>query len=78
MSRRYFPVYDLGYIGHKAEQLQKLFPEYKASEKEALLFLRFENYSHQVFNAGTLCYTNCFKSENYFRNTLMHKLLEQL
>jgi hypothetical protein len=69
---------DLGFIGHQAETLQKLFAEYSATPNDMGYFLRFENYSELVINQGVMVHTNCFTDEEHFRDILLTRLLFNL
>lgn len=66
---------NLGFIGHKAENLQALFGEYLREPNEYGYYLRFENYSHLACNEGVFCQTNCFSNEQSFFEKLNEKLL---
>jgi hypothetical protein len=70
--------FSLGYIGHKANKLQKLFSEYTFEENENGYFLRFEDFSELVNNQGVTIYTNCFTSKKHFYERLNSKLLFEL
>lgn len=69
---------NLGFIGHKAMELQSLFSEYSMKENEYGYFLEFVNYSELVNNQGVYCLTNCFESEEHFKERLFQKLLFKL
>ncbi len=70
---------DLGYIGHKADNLKALFSEYaNETPNEYGMFLKFENHTALVVNQGVMVHTNCFTSEKHFREILMTKLLFNL
>ena len=71
-------IFDLGFIGHKAFNLQTLFNEYTAEPNEYGYFLKFENYSELEMNKGVIVQTNCFEDEDHFKTILMHKLLAKL
>lgn len=66
---------NLGFIGHNANALQELFPEYSRKPNEYGYFLNFENYSELACNQGVECHTNCFESEAHFFEVLNTKLL---
>jgi hypothetical protein len=70
--------FDLGFIGHKAMELQSLFPTYSMKENEFGYFLEFVNYNVLDNNLGVYCLTNCFENEEHFKNVLMSKLLFNL
>ena len=70
-------TYEIGYIGHKADQLQALFPGYTTEPNEYGKFLRFENIDY-IGNKGVICYTNCFESEEHLNERLLTKLLGRL
>lgn len=63
----------VGYIGHKAEKLQALFPGYSFEPNENGYFLRFEDTT-AVGNEGVIAYTNCF-SKKHLKKMLFSKLL---
>lgn len=65
---------DLGFIGHNADKLQKLFG-YSATPNEYGKFLRFENYTAYALNEGVIAVTNCFEDEQHFNDRLMMNLL---
>jgi hypothetical protein len=69
---------DLGFIGHKANELQSLFDGYSQEPNEYGYFLKFENYSEFVVNQGVTVWTNCFESLESFQERLMTKLLFKL
>jgi len=71
-------IFSLGYIGHKADKLQKLFSGYTFEENEYGYFLRFENFSELVVNQGVMVHTNCFTSEKHFYERLNTALLFEL
>lgn len=71
-------ILDLGFIGHKADQLQALFPGYSQEPNENGFFLRFENYSALVVNEGTQVFTNCFESKKHLKKQIFSKLLFNL
>jgi hypothetical protein len=71
-------IIDLGFIGHKAEKLQKLFDGYTTEPNENGYFLKFDNYSELQINQGVQVWTNCFESEEHFNERLMTKLLFNL
>ena len=75
MTTQYF---NLGFIGHKASELQALFNEYTPKANEYGYFLCFENYSELVINQGVRAITNCFEDESHFNEQLMIKLLSKL
>jgi len=70
-------VFFLGYIGHKAEYLQSLFAEhsYTHEANEYGYFCRFENITELVVNQGVTCWTNCWESEEDFKDRLFTMLL---
>lgn len=70
--------FDLGFIGHKATELQHLFSEYTIKENEYGYFLEFVNYSELVNNQGVYVLTNCFETEQDFKDRLFLKLLSKL
>ena len=65
---------DLGFIGHNADKLQKLFG-ISATPNQYGKFLRFENYTAYAFNEGVFAETNCFEDEQHFNDRLMMKLM---
>lgn len=67
--------FDLGFIGHEAEKLQKLFHTYDEEPNNFGYFLKFENYSELANNQGVICHSNCFESEEHFNERLQLKLL---
>ena len=69
---------DLGFIGNTAEKLQNLFPNHTSEPNENGFYLKFENYSHLVVNTGVSVETNCFESEEEFKEDLFSKLLFSL
>lgn len=69
---------NLGFIGHKANDLQSLFDGYSQEPNEYGYFLKFENYSEFVMNQGVTVWTNCFESLENFQEILMSKLLFKL
>lgn len=79
-------VFDLGYIGHKALELQKLFKEYSVQPNKDGFFLFFTDYTELEINIGKiyLLYegvtvtTNCFDAEGHFNQVLLNKLLMSL
>jgi hypothetical protein len=71
-------TYELGYIGHKAMELQSLFSEYSMKENENGYFLEFVNHTYLATNEGVYCITNCFESEEHFKEILFTKLLFKL
>jgi len=73
-----FTSYNLGFIGHKAEELQMLFSEYPKDCNEFGKYLYFENYTELVYNEGVILYTNCFESKKHFKQRLLLKLLNNL
>ena len=70
--------FSLGYIGHKALELQCLFSEYTPKENENGYFLYFEDFSELICNQGVIVYTNCFESKKHFKNRLLERLLSNL
>ena len=66
---------NLGFIGHRAENLQALFGEYLSEPNQYGYFLRFENYSELVCNEGVMCHTNCFANKQSFYQKFNEKLL---
>ena len=66
---------NLGFIGHNANALQELFPEYSRKPNEYGYFLNFENYSELTCNQGVVCHTNCFENEEHFFEVFNQKLL---
>jgi hypothetical protein len=70
--------FSLGFIGHKAIDLQSLFSEYTPTPNENGFFLYFEDFSELVNNQGVLVYTNCFESKKHFKNILLTRLLFNL
>ena len=70
--------YSLGFIGHKAIDLQCLFSEYTPTPNENGFFLYFEDFSELVNNQGVLVYTNCFESKKHFKRILLNRLLFNL
>jgi hypothetical protein len=66
---------DLGFIGNKAEKIQSLFNGYSVEPNEYGYFLRVEDYSQYVVNQGVFVHTNCFESEEQFKEALFSKLL---
>tara|TARA_R110002020_G_scaffold402623_1_gene612774 strand:- start:133 stop:381 length:249 start_codon:yes stop_codon:yes gene_type:complete len=68
-------IINLGYIGHCAVKLQKLFKGYNQKPNENGFFLSFENYSSLVINQGVIAHTNCFESEKDFQEMLYRKLI---
>jgi len=66
---------NLGFIGHKAEKFQNLFSTYTTEPNEYGYFLRFENYSDLEPNKGVYVLTNCWESEEDFKEVLMNRLL---
>ena len=71
-------TFDLGFIGHKATELQNLFFEYTIKENEYGYFLEFVNYSELVNNQGVYVVTNCFETEEHFKERLMLKFLSKI
>lgn len=71
-------VFDLGYIGHKALELQKLFKEYSVQPNKDGFFLFFTDYTELKINKGVTVMTNCFDAEGHFNQVLMNKLLMSL
>ena len=69
---------DLHFIGHKAEKIQSLYPTYSVKPNENGYFLEAQNYSLNIPNDGTIIYTNCFESEEEFKEDLFSKLLFNL
>lgn len=72
-------TFELGYIGHKADKLQKLFEGYATHPEDNLsgYFLRFENITY-IGNKGVVLHTNCFEDEEHFNEQLHTKLLFNL
>lgn len=68
----------IGYIGHKATELQNLFYEFPIKENENGFFLEFVNFTELVNNLGVYAVTNCFEDENHFKERLYIKLLSKL
>ena len=68
-------IIDLGYIGNKANKLQKYFDGYSKEPNEYGRFLKFENYTSLVVNKGVVVFTNCFENEEHFLELLHNKLL---
>ena len=71
-------TFNLGFIGHKASELQSLFNEYTPKANEFGYFLCFQNFSELVENKGVLVITNCFDSEQDFNERLLTKLLSRI
>lgn len=69
---------DLGYIGHKADKIKTIFPEYSDSPNEYGYYLRITNHSHLASNHGVTVETNCFSSEAEFKDRLLSLLLFNL
>lgn len=69
---RYF---DLGYIGHEAEKMQRLFSNYSKEPNEHGFYVKFINFYNLECNQGVSVETNCFESEEHFREILFNKLL---
>ncbi len=71
-------IIDLGFIGHKADKLQKLFKGYSTDPNENGKFLKFENYTEVVVNEGVTVHTNCFDCDkNHFLELLHGKVLSE-
>lgn len=70
--------FSLGFIGHKAINLQCLFSEYTPQPNENGFFLYFEDFSELVNNQGVMVYTNCFESKKHFNRILLTRLLFNL
>jgi len=70
--------FSLGFIGHKAINLQSLFSEYTPQPNENGFFLYFEDFSELVNNQGVTVYTNCFESKKHFNRILLTRLLFEL
>lgn len=70
--------FSLGYIGHKAEKLQKMYKNYTEEPNENGYFLKFSNYTYVSPNKGVMVHTNCFESEEHFNDDLFSKLLLDL
>jgi hypothetical protein len=66
---------DLGFIGHKANKIQNIFSAYSPEPNECGHFLRAEDYSVSVTDKGVIVYTNCFISEEDFKDFLCQLLL---
>lgn len=75
METKKIETYELGFIGHKAIELQSLFPEYTMKENDYGYFLEFVNHNYLANNQGVYCLTNCFENEEHFKEVLMTKLL---
>lgn len=71
-------IIELGFFGHKAEKLQSLFPGYTQEPNENGYFLKFENYTLCGSNEGVTLWSNCFESEEHFKEVLLGKLLFNL
>jgi quinol monooxygenase YgiN len=66
---------DLGFIGNKAEKFQDLYNTYTTEPNKYGYFLRFENYTDLEPNKGVYVMTNCWESEEDFKEDLTSKLL---
>ena len=71
-------LFSLGYIGHKAIDLQCLFSEYTPQANENGYFLYFEDFSELKVNQGVTVHTNCFNNKKYFKDLLLTRLLFNL
>ena len=69
---------DLGFIENVADKLQAMFEGYSEEPNEYGRYLKFNNYSDLVINKGVTVETNCFESEEHFREQLMNKFLFSL
>ena len=70
--------FSLGFIGHKAINLQCLFSEYTRQPDDNGFFLYLEDFSGLVNNQGVMVYTNCFESKKHFNRILLTRLLFNL
>lgn len=68
--------FSLGFIGHdKKEKLEALFSEYSTEPNEYGYYLKFQTYSEYVVNKGIMVETNCWDSEEDFKERLYHNML---
>lgn len=67
--------FELGYIGFQAEKLQNLFGNYSIEPNQNGFYLKFINHNYLANNEGVYAESNCFESEEHFREILMEKLL---
>jgi hypothetical protein len=65
----------LGFVGHKANEFQKLFSEFTIEPNQYGYFAKFENYSELECNKGVYVHTNCFESEEVFYEIFNARLL---
>jgi hypothetical protein len=68
----------LGYIGHKAEKIQELFPEYSPTPNEYGYFLSCENITELNVNEGVIITTNCYSTAEEVEAMLYSRLLFKL
>ncbi len=66
---------DLGFIGSKADNIKALFPGYSETPNEYGFYLKISGYVHLGIKAGVAIETNCWDTEEEFKQHLYEALL---